>query len=307
MNKGKCKARENRDGKYFSLVYNTPCLIHLDKIEKLPIYHMLPGTNVFSIATAGCNLSCKYCQNWQFSQKSPYETQNYKLTPSEVVKKAKEAKCSTIAYFYTEPVIYFEYMYDIAKLAKKENMKNIMVSAGYINEDPLKEVAPYIDAVTFGLKGFSNKYYNEVIGGELEYVQNTLLRLEKLNIWYEIVNLIVPTLNDNLSDIKRMCEWIKTNLSVTKPIHFTRFVPEYQLRDLPFTPQSTLEKARNIALETGLSYVYTGNMPGHEGNNTYCPGCKKLLIQRIGIKLINNYIKNGKCPFCGTKQMGNWV
>jgi pyruvate formate lyase activating enzyme len=198
-------------------------------------------------------------------------------------------------------------MYDIAKLAKKEGMKNIMVSAGYINENPLKEIIPLIDGVTFGLKGFSEKYYNDIIGGKLDSVLKALQILEKHNVWYEIVNLIVPTLNDDLNDIKRMSEWIKYNLSSLRPVHFTRFVPEFQLRDLPFTPQKTLEQARNIAINAGLSYVYTGNMPGHEGNNTYCPKCKKLLIQRIGVKLINNFIKNNKCPYCGSVQTGIWV
>jgi pyruvate formate lyase activating enzyme len=305
-NRGKCNARENIDGEYYSLVYNTPCLIHLDKIEKLPIYHLSPGVNVFSIATAGCNLTCKYCQNWQFSQKSPYETRNYSITPKEIIQKAKQSNCKVIAFFYTEPVIYFEYMRDIAKLAKAEKMKTIMVSAGYINDEPLKEIIPLLDAVTFGLKGFSEKYYNNVIGGSLEPVLNTMKLLEKYNIWYEIVNLIVPTLNDNPVDIKNMCEWITKNLSRERPVHFTRFVPEFQLRDLPFTPQKTLEQARNIAFNSGLAYVYTGNMPGHEGNNTYCPECKSLLIQRIGVNLKNNYLKNGKCPKCGKEQYGKW-
>jgi len=305
--RGKCNARENRNGEYFSLVYNAPCLIHLDKIEKLPIYHLAPGSDVFSIATAGCNLTCKYCQNWQFSQKPPLETDNYSITPPEVVQKAKDAFCNTIAFFYTEPVVYFEYMYDIASIAKQRGMRTIMVSAGYINDEPLREILPLIDAVTFGLKGFSKEYYADVVGGDLERVLHTLTLLHKSGVWFEIVNLIVPTLNDNPQDIRRMCQWVKENLSPSTPIHFTRFVPEYQLRNLPITPQQSLEQARGIAFETGLSYAYAGNMPGHEGNNTYCPKCRKLLVQRLGIKMKNNHIRNGKCPQCGTPQNGRWA
>jgi pyruvate formate lyase activating enzyme len=304
--RGKCNARENKSGKYYSLVYNSPCVIHLDKIEKLPIYHYLPGANVFSIATAGCNLTCKYCQNWQFSQRSPYETTNYSISPKEVIYKAKESGCNIIAFFYTEPVVYYEYMFDIAVLAKKAGMKNIMVTAGYINEKPMEEILPFIDAVTFGLKGFDEKYYTDFIGGRLEPVLNTLKLLERKKVWYEIVNLIVPTANDNMDTIKKMVGWIKKELSNERPLHFTRFVPEFQLKSLPFTPQQTLEKARNIALDEGLSYVYTGNMPGHEGNNTYCFSCKKLLVQRIGVRLIKNNMLGSRCPYCGKLQTGFW-
>jgi pyruvate formate lyase activating enzyme len=256
---------------------------------------------------ARSKLTCKYCQNWQFSQKSPYETENYQITPEEVVRRAYDANCGTIAFFYTEPVIYFEYMVDIAKRARQNGIRTVMVSAGYINEEPLKEILPIIDAVTFGFKGFTEKYYTDVIGGELEHVLHTLQILEKSHVWYEMVNLIVPTLNDDLDDIRRMCEWIKANLAITRPLHFTRFVPEYQLRNLPITPQRTLEQARAIALHSGLSYVYTGNMPGHEGSNTYCPACKKVLIQRVGIKMKKNIVQNNRCPYCGAIQLGRWV
>jgi len=304
---GKCKARGNIEGRYYSMVYNSPCLIHLDKIEKLPMYHFMPGINVFSVATAGCNLTCKYCQNWQFSQSSPYETENLKITPMEIIRKAGDAGCNAIAFFYTEPVVYFEYMTDIAVLAKKAGMKTIMVTAGYIQEAPLKEILPLIDAVTFGLKGFSDSYYRDIVGGKLEHVLEALRWIDRSGVWCEIVNLIVPTLNDNADDIRRMCEWIGTNLSKNRPVHFTRFVPEYLLRNIPMTPQRTLEKARDIGYQSGLSYVYTGNLPGHEGNNTHCPRCHQILIRRIGIHLKSNSIRNNRCPHCGTPQNGLWA
>ena len=305
--RGRCNARENRHGEYVSLVYNAPCLIELDQIEKLPLYHFVPGESVFSIATAGCNLSCKYCQNWQFSQKPPYETENYFLTPQEVVQKADGAGCRIIAFFYTEPVVYFEYMVDIAKAAKRRGMRSVMVSAGYINDEPLREILSLVDGVTFGFKGFNDQYYTDVVGGRLEHVLHTLELLEKSNVWYEMVNLIVPTLNDNPDDIKGLCHWIKSNLGADRPLHFTRFVPEFQLRNLPITSQRTLEEARNIGFEEGLSYVYAGNMPGHEGNNTYCPRCKQILVQRIGVKMKKNSLKRGGCPSCGLSQAGRWT
>jgi len=305
--RGRCNARENRGGEYVSLVYNAPCLIQLDKIEKLPLYHFAPGESVFSIATAGCNLSCKYCQNWQFSQKPPYETENYFLTPQEVVQKAVDGGCKTIAFFYTEPVVYFEYMVDIAKAARRRGMRSVMVSAGYINDEPLREILAIIDGVTFGFKGFNDQYYTDVVGGKREHVLHTLELLEKSNVWYEMVNLIVPTLNDNPDDIRGLCGWIKSNLGADRPLHFTRFVPEFQLRNLPMTSQRTLEEARKIGFEAGLSYVYAGNMPGHEGNNTYCPHCRQVLIQRIGVKMKKNNLKRERCPSCGSSQAGRWA
>ena len=304
---GRCHSRENRGGSYYSLVYNAPCLIHRDKIEKLPMYHLRPGSEVFSIATAGCNLGCKYCQNWQFSQQSPYVTENYSITPEEVIRSVRAANCSTIAFFYTEPVVYFEYMLDIAKLAKQNDISTIMVSAGYINEEPFQEILPLIDAVTFGLKGFDPTFYESVVGGNLENVLAALKQLHRSGVWYEMVNLIVPTMNDNPKDMHDMCAWIATHLGTSHPLHFTRFVPEYLLRTLPMTPQRTLEQAREIAFSHGLQYVYTENMPGHEGNNTYCPSCKKLLVQRLGIKLKNNVLRRGKCPYCNTAQSGPWI
>jgi len=304
--RSKCLARENRNGTYYSLVYNAPCVIHLDPIEKLPIYHYLPGTNVFSIATAGCNLTCKYCQNWQFSQRPPEKTDNYSITPREVVAKAREANCSAVAYFYTEPVVYYEYMVDIAHEAKKKGLKNIMVTAGYINPDPLKELIPLMNAFTVGLKGFTDSYYEDTIGGRLEVVLNTLKILEQHNAWYEIVTLIVPTLNDNMDDIRKMCSWVKSNLSVDKPIHFSRFVPEFQLRNLPITPQRTLDSARAIAQDVGLHYVYIDNLPGHEASNTCCPMCRTILVERVGFKVIKNDVRKGKCPKCGEHLSGPW-
>jgi pyruvate formate lyase activating enzyme len=301
-----CRVRELSQGKLYTLVYGNPCSVHVDPIEKKPIFHMLPGSISFSIATAGCNLRCKHCQNWQISQFPPEETVNYKLSPEEVVKKALEAKSRSIAYTYSEPIVFYEYMLDTAKLAKKKNIKGVWVTAGYINEEPLKELAKYIDAANIDLKGFTDEFYIPVCGGRLKYVLETLKTAQKEGIWVEVTNLIIPTLNDDLKTIEKMCRWLKENLGPDVPLHFSRFHPMYKLRNLSPTPVKTLEEARKTALRVGLNYVYIGNVPGHEGNNTYCPNCKKILIQRLGYKILQNNIEGGKCKFCGRKIPGIW-
>lgn len=301
-----CRVKELKDGKFYTLVYGLACAAHIDPIEKKPVFHMLPGSQAFSIATAGCNLRCKYCQNWEISQRSPEETINFKLMPQQVVEMALERNCRSIAYTYTEPTIFYEYMIDTAKLAKKKGIKNIYVTDTYINPEPLKELCKYIDACNADLKGFTNKFLIPICAAKLEPVLEALKIMHENGVWLEITNLIVPTLNDDMETIKKMCIWIKSNLGPDVPLHFSRFWPKYKLKHLPPTPVSTLEEARNTALKLGLHYVYIGNVPGHEGNNTYCPKCGKMLIHRMGFTIFQNNIQNGKCKFCGHEIPGVW-
>ncbi len=305
--RGACRVRENRDGKYYSLVYGNPCAIHLDPIEKKPLFHVLPSTTSFSLATVGCNFQCKFCQNWEISQASPEDVYSYDVPPEIIVKKAKEAGAHSIAYTYVEPTIFYEYMVDICQLVKKAGLLNVCHSNGFINPEPLKNLCKVMDAANIDLKGFTEAFYRDVCNGELNPVLETLKTLKKEKVHLEITNLVIPTQNDDLSGLKEMCLWIKKELGADTPIHFSRFYPLYKLRSLPPTPVSTLEKARNTALSSGLEYVYIGNIPGHEGEHTFCPKCKKLLIQRIGYMVGENHLKGGKCKFCGKPIPGIWT
>lgn len=302
-----CRAREPKNGKLYSLVYGLPCAVHIDPIEKKPLFHFLPGTSIFSISTAGCNFRCKFCQNWQISQFPPEETQNYSLPPEEVVKKTIECKCPSIAYTYTEPSIFFEYMLDTAKLAKKQGLKNMYHSNGSLNPEPAKEIAQYLDGANVDLKAFTEKFYNEISEGFLERTLDTLKILKKNGVHLEITNLVIPTLNDDPEKIKAMCFWIKENLDDQTPLHFTRFWPMYKLKNLNPTPVETLEKTREVAISQGLKFVYIGNVPGHSAEHTYCPDCKKILIRRAGFTVLENNIgKDGKCKFCKRYIPGVW-
>lgn len=297
---GKCKVRVNINGEFYSNVYTRAAILHLDNIEKTPLFHFKPGTKMLSLGTSGCNLTCKYCQNWQYSQASPDGVKSFDLTVSEVINKAKASGCKAISFFYTEPIVFYEYMYDIALAAKKAGLKTVMETAAYINPEPLSHLCDVIDAFGIGLKGFNEKYYRSVIGGSLEPVKNSLKVIKSKNKHFEIVTLIVPTLNDNMVDVKNMVGWIKTNLGKDVPLHFTRFVPEYKLQNLPPTPVTALNTAWETAKGQGLEYVYIDNLPGHEAQNTICPKCKKTLVTRVGFKVIDNKLKTNKCPYCKT-------
>jgi pyruvate formate lyase activating enzyme len=280
--------------------------VHNDPIEKKPLFHYLPGTNALSIATAGCNFECKFCQNWQIAQFRPEQVESTTVTPEQVVKMAKDQGSPTIAYTYSEPVVFYEYMYDTARLGRYQGIGSVMISNGYIKEEPLVELCKYLTAVKIDLKAFTERFYRETCSGELKPVLDTLEKLKKIGIWYEIVVLIVPTLNDSEKEIREMSEWIKKRLGCDVPVHFTRFHPMYKIKNLPPTPVKTLERARKIAQELGLHYVYIGNVPGHEGENTYCPNCKKMVIRRTGFLIIENRLKAGKCSFCNYPIPGVW-
>jgi len=301
----RCRARMNRDGKLFSLVYGKPCAVHIDPIEKKPFFHFLPGTTAFSIATAGCVLSCKFCQNWQISQAKPEDTDTYDLPPDKVVSQAIANKCRSVTYTYTEPTVFYEYMYDTAVIAGKQGIKNTMHSCGYINEKPLRKLSKHMDAADIDLKAFTEDFYSRICSGSLKPVLNSLVVLKEEGVWLELTNLVIPTLNDNMKNIKDMCIWIQKNLGSDTPIHFSRFFPNYKLTNLPPTPLETLIDARKTAMDAGLRFVYIGNTR-HEGESTFCPKCKKLLVERIGYFVKQNYLSNGRCKFCSTAIAGIW-
>jgi len=301
----RCRARANKDGTLYSLVYGKPCAVHVDPIEKKPFFHFLPGTTAFSIATAGCVLSCKFCQNWQISQAKPEDTDTYDLPPEKVVSNAVAYKCRSVTYTYTEPTVFYEYMYDTAVIAKKQGIKNTMHSCGYINEKPLRTLSKYMDAADIDLKGFTEDFYSRICSGSLKPVLDSLVVLKEEGVWLEITNLVIPTLNDDMKKIREMSSWIVKNLGPHVPIHFSRFFPHYKLTNLPPTPIETMEGARKSALDAGLKYVYIGNIR-HEGENTFCPKCKKMLIERMGYFVRQNLVSNGKCKFCGTSIAGVW-
>ncbi|GAF82944.1 unnamed protein product [marine sediment metagenome] len=305
--RGFCRNRENRAGKLYTLVYGKPSAVHVDPIEKEPAFHMLPGTSILCFGTAGCNFRCKFCHNWHLSQRSIEEMDYvYDLHPEEAVELAIKRKIPTLSFTYNEPISFYEYVYDIAKIAKKKDLKILWHSNGTINPEPLRELLKYTDAVTIDLKGFTEKFYKEASSAELAPVLRTLKIIKEEGIWLEIVNLVVPTLNDNSKDIRRMCMWIKGNLGKETPLHFSRFSPSYKLVRLPPTPISTLEKAYKIAREAGLEYVTVGNVPGHKYNSTFCPECNKRIIHRYHFEVMDNKVKNGKCQYCGHPVPGIW-
>jgi pyruvate formate lyase activating enzyme len=304
--RGYCRVRENRDGSLYTLSYAQPVAIHTDPIEKKPLFHFLPSSTAFSIATVGCNLNCKFCQNWEISQAKPEDAQPVQVEPAELIKKIKDSGSYIVAYTYTEPTIFYEYMLETAKLAKVQGIKNVMHSNGYINEQPLRQLCKYMDAVNIDLKGFSEEYYAKLCEGALTPVLKSLKILKEEGVHLEITNLVLPGYNDDMATITKMCLWIKENLGQDTPLHFSRFTPMYKLIALTPTPVDTLEKARKIARDCGLKYVYIGNVPGHEGENTYCPRCKKIVIKRAGYFVEEINLDNGKCKFCAEKIEGIW-
>lgn len=306
LERGYCGVKENRNGKYYTLVYGNPCAVHIDPIEKKPFFHYLPGKNAFSISTAGCNLNCKYCQNWEISQARPEQTDNIDMSPSMVVNNAIDSHCPVIAYTYAEPIVFYEYMIDIAKIARRKNIKSVMVSAGFINPNPLKELCKYLDAIKIDLKGFTEDFYKEICNGELKPVLKSLELIKKSGVWLEIVYLVIPTFNDDDKSVKKMSIWIKENLGRNIPLHFSRFYPMYKLKNLPPTPVETIERLRKIAISSGLNYVYIGNIFGNPGESTYCHKCRKTIIKRHGYFILENNLQNGKCKFCKQKIPGVW-
>ena len=333
--RGICKVRINSGGKVKTLIYSQAAAVHVDPIEKKPVYHMYPGSLIYSLAAPGCNLSCKGCQNWEISQMYPEQAprrltvptglrlkflpdgraygdlstvETGSLPPEDIVKYALATRSKAVAYTYSEPAVFYEYMYDTACLARKAGLKNVMVSAGYINPEPLAELLPLMDVVKIDLKGFNENFYRNYTGGSLEPVKRTLLELKKKGVLTEVVNLVVPGLNDSEADLEALSAWVKENLGENTPLFFSRYTPNYLASEIPPTPVATLERARAIALKRGLRFVYAGNAPGHAGENTYCPKCGKVLIRRYGFAVLEDHLTatKGRCPWDGTKIPGIW-
>ncbi len=302
-----CRTRTNVDGKLYSRAYNNPCILRIDPIEKVPLNHWHPGTRTLTIGVGGCNLRCIYCQNWQQSQKKPDKIKTFNLTPDEAVAAAKRKGIETIAFNYTEPVAFLEYGKDVAKAAKRAGLKVVVATAGFIEPKPLLDFAKYVDAFSVSLKGFDEEFYYRSLGVHLEPVLDALQTIKKrTKCWLEIVNLIVPTYNDAHDDIKKMSRWIRKNLGGNVPVHFARFVPMYKLKNLPRTPVQSLEAACAIARAAKLRYVYTSNIAPHEDTNTTCAGCGQSVIQRLGLKVLENKLRRGVCPKCRKKLPGVW-
>lgn len=304
---GLCHNRINREGKIYSIAYGNPCAVNVDPIEKKPFHHFLPGTRAFSIGTAGCNLACLNCQNWTISQVSPKETRNYDLMPDKLIAETIASKCPSIAYTYSEPVSFYEYTYDSARLARQESIRNVLVTGGYINDEPLRNLLNYIDAARVDLKSFSNDIYLKLSAGALDPVLNTLKTINSLGVWLEIINLVVPGWTDSPDMIKRMCNWLAENGLSNTPLHFSRFHPDYKLTQLSATPIAVLSQARDIALSAGIKYVYIGNVPGLDAENTYCPKCHEIVIERKGYSILQKNLEKGACKKCGEKIPGVWA
>ena len=305
--RGFCRTRENDDGTLFSLVYGKVAANNVDPVEKKPFFHVLPGFLAYSIATAGCNFWCKFCQNYQLSQSKPEELRSITMSPEHVTEEAQRSGSQLIACTYNEPTVFTEFAYDCAKAGLEKGIHSVIVSNGYINAAPLERLSEVIAAYKVDFKAFSKTFYKEVTGGERDPVLETIKRLKNLGVWTELVHLTIPTLNDNEKDFEGMADWIMGEVGPNVPVHFTRFHPMYLLTNLPVTPVSTLERARDILMNRGIKFVYVGNVPGHPGESTYCPGCGKNIIERgYGYTVGAIHMKNGTCAYCGISIPGVW-
>jgi pyruvate formate lyase activating enzyme len=326
-----CRNRVNKDGMLYTLAYGNPCTFHVDPVEKKPLFHFLPGTTTFSLATSGCVFRCLNCQNWEISQKKPEETkdpngaefrlkpplpaaisldqlQRLSLFPADVVAVTRALGCPSISYTYSEPTAYYEYAFDTCQLARANKLKNIIVTCGSIEERPLRELLKHVDAAHVDLKGFNDEVYRKLNSGKLQPILNTLKTYKSAGVWFEIINLVVPTYTDDLETIKRMCGWIVENLGPDQVLHFSRFHPQHKLTHLPPTPINTLLSARAAARAAGLRYVYIGNVREvADAETTFCPNCKKAVIERDIFSVTSFKLKAGQCAFCQAKIPGIWT
>jgi len=305
--RGYCGVRENDGGIYRTLVYGKACSVNVDPIEKKPFFHVLPGANALSIATAGCNVNCKFCQNWEISQVRAEQVEAVDFPPEAVVRQAEAAACPAIAYTYTEPVVYFEYMVDTAAAARRRKIRSLVVTAGHINPEPLAELLGVVDAIKIDLKAFDARFYETYVRGDLKPVLNAIRTVAKSGVWLEIVYLVIPTLNDDPEKIRDMARWLREEAGPDIPLHFSRFHPMYLVKDLPSTPLQTLERLHDVARAEGLHYVYVGNVPGHRAESTYCPGCGHTVVERFGYEIRRIDLKKGACPKCGRTIPGVWT
>jgi len=303
---GECRVRVNIDGVLRAVTYGFPLTAHVDPVEKKPFFHYHPGKPILSFATAGCNLHCKGCQNWEISQANPEDIDAFYAPPRKLVDVALAKRIPMIAATYTEPLVYYEFTLDTAKAGLAAGIKTAIVSAGYANPKPLRKLYKVVDAATIDVKAFDDAFYREVCDGGLAPVLNGLVIAREAGVWLEISNLVVPGMNDSDKNIKGLTKWIVKNLGPDTPVHFLRFFPRYRMKNIPPTPVTTLEKARKTALDAGLHYVYLGNVPGNEAENTFCPGCKRVIIKRVGYHLQENHVRHGRCEYCETKIAGRF-
>ncbi len=310
--RGICGVRKNENNKLVSLVYGQPLALNVDPIEKKPLFHFLPGSFAFSLGTLGCNFGCLFCQNWEISQTPkkeyphlrPFASQ--KWPPSKIVTEALKNNCQSIAYTYNEPTVFLEYALEIMKLAREANLKNVWVSNGYMTPETLRLIAPYLDAINIDLKSFSKKFYREICGAKLEIVLENLKNIKKQGIWLEVTTLIIPQKNDSSRELKQIASFIFRNLGTDVPWHLSRFYPAYKMATIPITSRETIEKAIRIGKKIGLKYVYAGNLPKSPYENTYCPACNNVVIERTGY-IVRRFDKDGRCPQCSTKIAGVFV
>ena len=306
--RGRCRVRENRDGTLFSLVYGRVVAEHVDPIEKKPLFHVLPGSRSYSVATVGCNFRCLHCQNYSISQpdEESVEHSGSFVAPETVVERALAAGCRSISYTYTEPTIFFEYAYETAVLARAAGLKNVFVTNGYITKDALALIAPYLDAANIDLKGFTDTFYRDVVGASFSEVLDCIREYKRLGIWIEVTTLVIPNRNDSEEELRGIAQFLVAEIGPQTPWHVTQFYPTYRLAGEPRTPPAKLRGARRIGLDAGLRYVYEGNVPGQGGENSCCPSCGGLLLKRYGYIIEKNFLARGRCPGCGQQIDGVW-
>ncbi len=305
-NRGICRVRENQGGILYTLVYGRLVSMNVDPIEKKPLYHFLPGEKALSIATAGCNVHCQFCQNWSIAQANPEDIQGKYYSPEKLIKTAEHYKIPIIAFTYNEPIVFYEYMLDAAKLATKAGIKTVMISNGYINAEPMKQLCHYLSGIKIDFKGYSEKFYRELVRGRLQPVLQTMETVYEEKKWLEIVNLVIPTHNDAKPELQALCQWMHDHLGDSTPLHFSRFYPQYLMKNLPPTTVKKLNQAYEIAQDIGLNYIYLGNIPQDKTDDTNCPDCGKCLIERNGYHIEIVGLKNGACKHCGQEIPGVW-
>jgi pyruvate formate lyase activating enzyme len=302
-----CRTRMNLGGKLVNNAYGNPCVVRVDPVEKTPLNHFMPGAKALAIATGGCNLRCLYCQNWRESQSEPKDLKNVDLPAGKAVAGAMEQDLRLLCFSYTEPVVYSEYVLDVATRGREEGVRSIMATAAYIEPGPMKELCGAVSGFALALKGFSPDFYRRVCGQKLSPVLKAIETVRASGAWMEITTLVVPTLNDDMALVKEQCRWHRKALGPDVPLHFARFVPEFKLAELPRTPVATLEDCRKIALDEGIRFVYLSNVAPHEGNRTLCPKCGKVLVDRVGFRILTSVLEGGACPGCRTKVPGVWA
>jgi pyruvate formate lyase activating enzyme len=307
--RGLCGVRENVDGVYVSKVYGKPAAVHGDPMEKGPFFHFLPGTKTLALGTAGCNLTCLYCQSWQFAQRRPEQTDNESLPPEDLVAQVKKYGLRSITFTYSEPMVAPEYVADTAKAARAAGIKMCMHTSASSNLGPLKDIVGLMDAVNIDFKGYSRSFYDDVVGCNIDTILENIIAVGAMSVWLELTLLAVPGYNTDLATFKGQCQWIAYNLGYDQPLHISRFFPAYRLRNVPATSTDMLKDLRKTAFDAGLRYVYLGNMAGDPSESTYCPKCGIQVIRRVGYEVSNAALdlRTGKCTKCGFKIPGQWT